>query len=409
MAYTLAKYALERGTEKFSPSLGLNVTDFEYHEPVVIQRDTKSAQLIMTTAEADFDKMEVQIKFYNPASGHWYAHATVLCEDTAAWLLDWTRQKKLVTSRIDALNAMAATGKANKLSTELAYSLFAKLVRYSSLYQTMQWVTLNQDEAVTEVLYPEDTSGTWTVPPHFIDGVASLPGFILNGGTHYDNKNNFFVTPSWKSMRFAKPLQPGGRYQAYVAMVPGGDGHSFDGDVYVLQDGEVVGLVEAIKFLEWPRLMLNRFFTPPQPLEKPSPPVLPLFEGGKQPRPAVALTPPYSDRAESPPATDVHNSDDAPILTTGSTTPLTLTPGTSRPPELAAESDMTRRALNLLAEELAVDNGLLTDEAQVSDLGLDSLMSLVMSTRFREELGIEIRDAFFLEITTIGDLKKMLQ
>lgn len=406
MAYTLATYVLQRGTEKFSAPLGLNVTDFEYHEPVVKQRDTTSAQLILTTAEADFDKMEVEVKWYNPATKHWYAHATVLCEDTAAWLSDWSRQKKLVTSRIDALNAMAATGRANKLSTDLAYSLFGKLVRYSRMYQTMQWVTLNQDEAVTEVLYPENTSGTWTVPPHFIDGVASLPGFILNGGTHYDNKNNFFVTPSWKSMRFAKPLSPGGRYQAYVAMVPGGDGHSFDGDVYVLQDGEVVGLVEAIKFLEWPRLMLNRFFTPPESLEKP--PVLPLLESFGQPRPAVSLTPPYSDRAGSPPAKDVHNSADGPMLTTGSTSPLTLTPGTSRPPELVAGTDTARRALDLLAEELAVDIGLLTDEAQVADLGLDSLMSLVISTRFREELDIEIRDAFFLEISTIGDLKKML-
>lgn len=91
------------------------------------------------------------------------------------------------------------------------------------------------------------------MPPHFIDGVVSLPGFILNGGTHYDNKNIFFVAPSWESMRFAKPLSPGGRYQAYVAIVPRVDGHSFDGDVYILQDSEIVGLVEAIKSLRWPR------------------------------------------------------------------------------------------------------------------------------------------------------------
>lgn len=312
-----------------------------------------------------------------------------------------------VASRIDDLNAMVATGRANKLSTDLAYSLFAKLVGYSRMYQTMQWVTLNNDEAMTEVVYPEDTSGTWTVPPHFIDGAASLPGFILNGGTHYDNKNNFFVTPSWRSMRFAKPLSPGGQYQAYVAMVPGGDGHSFDGDVYVLQDGEIVGLVEAIKFLQWPRTMLNRFFSPPEPLEKP--PVLPSLESWGQPRPIVSLTPPYSDSTGSPPTTDADNSDGAPILTAESTSPLTLTPGTSRPPEQVAGTDVTRRALELLAEELAVDIGLLTDETQVADLGLDSLMSLVMSTRFREDLGVEIRDAFFLEISTIGDLKKMLQ
>lgn len=80
----------------------------------------------------------------------------------------------------------------------------------------------------------------------------------------------------------------------------------------------------------------------------------------------------------------------------------------SRAPPPAA-TDITSRASHLIAEELAVDIGLLTDEAEVADLGLDSLMSLVMSTRLREELAIEMRDAFFLEISTVGDLKKMLR
>lgn len=69
---------------------------------------------------------------------------------------------------------------------------------------------------------------------------------------------------------------------------------------------------------------------------------------------------------------------------------------------------MTSCALGVVAEELAVDVGMLTDEARVSDFGLDSLMSLVLSQRLREELGLEIRDAFFLEISTIGDLKRLL-
>ena len=79
-------------------------------------------------------------------------------------------------------------------------------------------------------------------------------------------------------------------------------------------------------------------------------------------------------------------------MTTESTSPLILTPGTSRPQEQVAGTDVTFRALELLTEELAVDTGLLTDETQVADLGLDSLMSLVMSIRFREELGLETRD-----------------
>lgn len=41
-----------------------------------------------------------------------------------------------MSSRIAELDAMAATGKANKVTTDLAYSLFGKLVRYPEMYQT---------------------------------------------------------------------------------------------------------------------------------------------------------------------------------------------------------------------------------------------------------------------------------
>ena len=51
---------------------------------------------------------------------------------------------------------------------------------------------------------------------------------------------------------------------------------------------------------------------------------------------------------------------------------------------------------------------MLNDDAEVAAFGLDSLMSLVLSQRLRQELKIEIRDAFFLEVSTFGDLKLLL-
>lgn len=406
MAYTLAKRIGDQSFLK-SSSFGINVADFEYHEPVVKQQNTSDAQPIIVAAEADLDKMEVHVKWFNPAKELWYCHATIFYEDHSNWLSTWSRSAKLVTSRIEALNDMAATGKASKLTTDLAYSLFGKLVDYSKMYRTMESVILNEDEAVAEVVFPQDTSGTWTIPPHFIDGVVSLSGFILNGGTHFDNTNNFFITPSWKSMRFAKPLAPGGRYLAYVRMVPT-DSHSFVGDVYILQGAEIVGVTEAILFRQWPRLMLNRFFSPPDAPAKAN--VKTPLKSNHLPRPMPTFTPPSPTQSSydlvSTPVIVPHPGQD--VQTGGTISPGTNVGWCDSSPASEQASDTMSRALILVAEELAVDIGLLTDEAQIADLGLDSLMSLVMSQRFREELGIEIRDAFFLEITTIGDLKKLL-
>lgn len=198
-------------------------------------------------------------------------------------------------------------------------------------------------------------------------------------------------------------------------MIPGGDGHSFVGDVYILQDGEIVGLVEAIKFLQWPRIMLNRFFTQPEPSA--ARPTLPVPRANGVSR--LPAAPVHTEKvATSSPRTISHNSvGNNPDLSngspsSGSSSSSGLSPATPDPePEEAREGkeDITVRALNLVAQELAVDIGMLTDVAEIADFGLDSLMSLVLAARLREELGIEIRDAFFLEVSTVGDLKKLLR
>ncbi|KAI1747525.1 hypothetical protein F4782DRAFT_552028 [Xylaria castorea] len=439
MAFTLAQRIQQKAFSLTSSRIGINVANFEYHDPVVKDANSLDPHPILVNAEANLEKGEVHIKWFNPANDKWYCHATAYYEDASAWLSDWARTTRLVTSRIDALNAMSIKGTANKLTTELAYTLFGKLVDYSSMYRTMQSVVLNEDEAMAEVIFPADTQGDWAVPPHFIDGVVSLSGFILNGGTHFDNINNFFITPSWKSMRFAKPLTPGGRYIAYVRMVPEATDDnsnlgSYVGDVYILQDGEIVGVVEAILFRQWPRLMLNRFFRPSgaAPLAPPikkkraaAPSPLPSTNSLQEKAMATAVAAKTTVRL---PASVITPPRSGPISKSGGSPKMMpqldyslLTPGGSPPPngriqkidsdsgdEEADGDDVASRAIIILAEELAVDTGLLTDECEIADIGLDSLMSLVISQKFRESLGIEIRDAFYLEVATIGDLKKLV-
>ncbi|KAJ5165076.1 Acyl transferase/acyl hydrolase/lysophospholipase [Penicillium coprophilum] len=439
MAFTLAQRVQEKAfSSKFS-GMGINVANFEYHDPVVPDSSSLDPHPILVQAEANAEKGEVRIKWFNPANDKWYCHATAFYEDASAWLSNWVRTTKLVTSRIDALNLMSLDGTASKLTTDLAYALFGKLVDYSNTYRTMQWVILNEDEAVAEVIFPADTQGDWAVPPHFIDGLVSLSGFILNGGTHFDNTSNFFITPSWKSMRFAKPLVPGDRYLAYVRMVPeanenNGKLGSYVGDVYILQDSQIVGVVEAILFRQWPRVMLNRFFRPanaaaptPATKTKPSGPIPVPSTSFLQERAmamvmAANMNGGHAASASTPPTSGpINQSVDLPKTMPHSNYNLLPPRGAPPPNELVEKTDSdsgyeeavdtddaASRALNILAEELAVDIGLLTDECEIADIGLDSLMSLVISQKLRENIGIEIRDAFYLEVTTIGDLKKLV-
>ncbi|CAO2648112.1 Nn.00g090340.m01.CDS01 [Neocucurbitaria sp. VM-36] len=407
MAFTVAKRILDKGLPNLV-NIGINIADFEYHEPVVKHHNPVEAQPIVVSVEADLEKRNAYIKWYNPAKDLWYCHASIFYEENpSAWLSAWSRTAGLVTSRIATLNDMAASGRADKLTTSLAYSLFGKLVNYSDMYRTMKSVVLNKNEAVAEVEFPADSAGTWTVPPHFIDGCVSLSGFILNGGTHFDNTKYFYITPSWKSMRFAKPLTPGGRYLAYVQMVPTNN-HEFVGDVYILQGDEIVGVVEAIVFKQWPRIMLDRFFRPPSIKVASQPPddshaAIPLLSSDSS-----AITSKTQSVQPSLFKNDVK-------IGTGLLTPpsppqsvrLQETNDESLHSDLTA-TDSVARAFEIIAEELGIDVRMLNDDAQIADFGLDSLMSLVLSQKLRQELKMEIRDAFFLEVATFGDLKTLL-
>lgn len=68
-----------------------------------------------------------------------------------------------------------------------------------------------------------------------------------------------------------------------------------------------------------------------------------------------------------------------------------------------------QRVLEIISEEsgLAIED--LTDETNFADSGVDSLLSLVIVSRFRDELELDIQhESLFLECPTVADLKMLL-
>jgi len=75
----------------------------------------------------------------------------------------------------------------------------------------------------------------------------------------------------------------------------------------------------------------------------------------------------------------------------------------------AASGSITAKALMLIAREAALEISDLEDDASFSDLGIDSLMSLVIAEKFRTELDVKVGGSLFLDYPTIGDLRKWLE
>ena len=370
---------------------------------LVANNNTDTPQLIqVSVTTADINSNMAELKWYSMPDNAMFASATLYYGDSTEWLASWVPITHLVQGRIQDLEHLAVSGIANHFTHNMAYLLFANnLVDYAAKYRGMHSVVLHGLEAFADVVLSTEKGGIWTVPPYFIDSVAHLAGFVLNVSDAMDTKNNFCVTPGWQSMRFAKPLIAGAKYRSYVKMIPTADDPSiYLGDVYILQEGIIIGMVGGIQFRRYPRILLSRFFSAPDDLK--APPVATAASSKH------AHARPTAQAAIKPSPTPAPAS----ASTSAPTPPSVATPAAA--PESVVNgvinSDTTAaKALKIIATEAGLDLEDLIDDANVAGLGIDSLMSLVIAEKFRDQLGIVVSGSLFLEFPLIKDLRTWLE
>lgn len=399
----------------------MNVANLVVTKGLVAQSSNKTPQLIQVTAStANIHSDDVDLTWQtvdNDGSIHEpFATAKILYENASGWLSSWSSMAHLVHDRIESLQRLATEGKANRFSRRMAYTLFASnLVDYAEKYRGMQSVVMHELEGFADVQLTTKESGVWTVPPYFIDSVAHLAGFIMNCSDAMDTLNYYCVTPGWKSMRFAKPLLSGAKYRSYVKMIPTvEDPSAYFGDVYIMQDDAIVGVVNGIEFHRYPRILLGKFFSPPDKM--------PAIEG--KPKLAVAQIPVVAPALVIPKAVTIdkqptrpHN-DSLPINVPNATfTPskaveaaaavvAAVSPSIESP---AISSSIITKALQLIADEAGLETSDLEDDVSFTDVGIDSLMSLVISEKFRIDLDVKVSGSLFLDYPKIGDMRKWLE
>ncbi|KAI0439705.1 hypothetical protein F4803DRAFT_568126 [Xylaria telfairii] len=426
IAYTLGSYLCQKLRPDFKDKVGMNIVNLVVTKGLVAQKFTTVPQLIQVSISTnDINAERACLTWQNLDShgilGEAFATAEVEFGDPTEWLESWVPYTHLVLGRIGALDGLAEKGVANRFSKNMAYLLFANnLVDYAASYRGMQSVVMNGLEAFADVtLTSGKGTGTWTVAPHFIDSVVHLAGFVMNVSDAIDTRTKFCFTPGWKSMRFARPLEAGGKYRSYVKMIQTEDVTVYLGDVYVLQDDTIVGFVGGIKFRRCPRVLLSRFFSAPDTPGQLSS-ASPTSNSGPSKGSAALLTAAPSKVSESnvvskrlPTATPLDASTSTPSQTppkTKESSPSTIQPvDTPVTDQVESEKEsLDSRAISLIAREAGLARSELRETATFAELGIDSLMSLVISNKFQEELNIMVTGSLFLKYQTIGDLRSWL-
>ncbi|KAF4242108.1 hypothetical protein CNMCM8980_000436 [Aspergillus fumigatiaffinis] len=426
MAFTVGEYLYRRLVPSVK-DVHMNLSDVEVLHAQVALEKKGSVQPLVLKAHLDLSTSSMSLGWFNASAetgecaAESFATAVVRFEDPAAWTREWDRISHLVQGRIEALEQRAAEGKASKLSKPLAYALFKNVVDYADRYRGMEQVVLHEHEAVAEVTLVAERHGTWHTPPHWIDSVSHLAGLVMNGSDASNTRDYFYVTPGCSSFRLLNPLKAGGKYRSYVRMFPlPEEANMYAGDVYILQGERIVGMVGQIRFRRVPRLLMDRFFSPAaashteQKLQETAPSATSVKKSIAPAAAAPVSIPVLSSNPVAIPFPAASKSQD-------STPPLTpptqeespgesavVTPATSDRGD-PVDAGVVGQCLQVMARETGLDIDALTPDASFVQLGIDSLMSLVLSEKFRAELGIEIKSSLFLECPTIGEMTAWLE
>jgi naphtho-gamma-pyrone polyketide synthase len=247
-------------------------------------------------------------------------------------------------------------------------------------YQGMDQVVLDSDqlEATARVQFKTtEQDGEFYCSPFWIDSLGHIAGFIMNANDGVDSKSTVFVNHGWKGMRCSVRFDPTKTYTTYNRMQNvGGAMHA--GDTYILDGDEIVAVFSGIKFQGVPRRALDHLLpsgskksapAAPSKVSVPSPATRPVAKPAPSPAKVVAVV--------------------GKALSTG-------------------KSAIATQALDIIAEEIGVNVSELTTSANFSDFGVDSLLSLTITGRLREELSLDVESSLFSDCPTVKDLLAFL-
>ncbi|KAL4764786.1 type I polyketide synthase [Aspergillus foveolatus] len=433
MALTVGEYLYN----KLAPGskVHMNVGELEVLHATVANPAKNCTQNLYLDTHLDLRTQRMSLAWFNvdPATGskaaESYATGSVRFEaDAEKWRSEWERLTHLVLGRIETLESMAKEGQASQLSKALSYALFKNVVDYADHYRGMERVVMHDYEAFCDIKLTPERRGIFHTPPHWIDSVSHVAGLIMNGSDASNTRDYFFVTPGYESFRLLVKLDPDVKYQSYVRMFPLPEANMYGGDLYILQDNQIIGMVGHFKFRRVPRLLMDRFFSAeaaskqsvaasassapktatkhaPMPAAKPAPAAPAPAEPTPSSLPTVqaqSTSPPQQVTPSKPAMNGVKTPEEEKPSKADAEGPN----GTTSQPEATG---VVGQCLQLIATETGQSVNELTPDATFVQLGVDSLMSLVLSEKFRAELGLEVKSSLFLECPTVGDMMDWLE
>jgi len=203
----------------------------------------------------------------------------------------------------------------------------------------------------------------------------------MNGNDNHDASDHVFINHGWERLRIAEHLDARKTYRAYNRM------HhiektTYAGDTYVLDGDRIIAVYEGVIFKGVSRRALHHALPGKSKLETVKSSV---SQSSRQPLNT-------SLKATSP--SRIHSSEQ-------------LATRPDKKTVCSISSSPSSRILTMIADEVGMSLSDLRPEHDFAELGVDSLLSLTLVSKIREQLAFDISQTLFTDHPTVGDIERL--
>lgn len=386
MALTLFTRLLEKSSVTFDKTdIGVEIANMAVDKSLILS--DKGPQLLQlkahvnwSTRQATFALSSISPKDGRPTDHH--AKCVGYFTEKSRWKAEWKRRDFLVKSRIADLRKSAHDddGGAHMIKTGMFYKLFSALVDYEPSFKGCREAIMRSAdmESTAKVKFntPPGTSDKWLFPPQWIDSLGQITGFTMNANDEVDSHSQVYINHGWDNMKVSEPLSDSKTYVTYIKMQPK-DKNSYCGDVYVFEQDlqEVVAIYEGVTFVCLQKKVLDLVL----PREKTAP------AKAQAAQPKTAAVPTVTPAAPSELQVEP---------------PALILPGQGEVP--------SEKLKKIIAEEVGASIDDVHNDAELAELGVDSLLALTMADRMFEEMSLKVDSATFINCLTVGELVSLI-
>ncbi|KAK9859262.1 hypothetical protein MYU51_016431 [Penicillium brevicompactum] len=395
IALTVGNYLRDRHQVKDVESV-VEIADMTINKALIAK--SSGTHLLRASVTVDWEAGSAMCRFLSldskgePTIEH--SHCTILLSSPSRRAA-LEAERTAVQKRMRDMRVGLEPGTTQRFNRAMVYKMIRPLAEFHQDYRTIEEVLIDSKtlEASAKVCFSEvQAPGKFHTHPSYLDGLAQSSGFVMNCNDDADLDKEVFVNHGWKGLQLYEPLRPDAHYSTFVQMVEG-ESRMFEGDMIILDGDKVVASYRGLVSQGVPRHVL-RYVLSMESGDKA------LISSAKQ---ALVRS---AKQAPKPSAA-------APIASA----PVSLKPVVKALPQTPAQvpvlqsssSSIVASALQIISEESGVALAELEDACVFADMGLDSLLSLVITSRFREELPVDVPvEGFFITYPTVAELKSFL-